>query len=67
MWARTGEKGLIREVGFELCFEENVLVQIGGGNKSLWSVRQPGKNTKRETNLTYFEDRKVFKQTRGII
>lgn len=26
MWARTGGKGLIREVGFELCFEENVLV-----------------------------------------
>lgn len=26
MWAGMGRKSLIREVGFELCFEENVLV-----------------------------------------
>lgn len=26
VWAGTGRGSLIREVGFDLCFEENVLV-----------------------------------------
>lgn len=46
MWAGAGMEGLIREVGFELCFEENVLVEVVGGRNSLPGLRL-SKNTKR--------------------
>ena len=46
MWAGAGTEGLIREVGFELCFEENVLVEVDGGGNSLPGLRL-SKNTKR--------------------
>lgn len=54
MWARTGGKGLIREVGFELCFEENVLVQIGGENKSLLVCERAKQKYQERMSLTYF-------------
>lgn len=58
MWVGFGSKVFIREVGFEICFEEDILVQIDGGEKVFEFVIWLSKNTKRGMNLIFFEDRK---------
>lgn len=56
MWAGIGRKGLTREIGCELCFEEKVLVSIAkGGDRASEPVMWLSENTRRGMNLIYFE------------